>query len=149
MATYGLQATPGVVAFTGYTNSLGAGPANIYSTSGQVYSNGITQNDAIMARTFRNGAATAAAIRLMRTLLGAAAGSTATKTKAQVQAVQGGNLTGVQTIETINLVNRATTAADLTAFQALLDRDVKPATYIEDASGNGGGGKFRSNGSIY
>jgi hypothetical protein len=45
------------------------------------------------------------------------------------------------TIETINIVNRATTAADLTAFQALISRVVQPSTYPPDISGNGGGGK--------
>jgi hypothetical protein len=140
MAVYGLQATPGYVAFTGYTNTLGTGPANTSATSGQVLSIGITQTDARLMKTFRRGAGTAAAIQLLYTLLGAATGGTATKTKKQVQGVVGG-AGGMTPIETITLVNRATTAADLTAFQALLTRTPFPASYVADLSGNGGGGK--------
>jgi hypothetical protein len=50
------------------------------------------------------------------------------------------------TIETVNLVNRATTANDLAAFQALLTRNTFPATYPPDVSGNGGGGKQQAAG---
>lgn len=140
MATYGLQTTPGWLAFTGYTNTLGVGPANQNATAGQVMSNGITQNDSRISMTFRNGGMTAAAMQLFYTLLGAATGVTATKTKKQVQG-QTGSPGGPQIIETITLVNRATTAADLAAFQALLLRSPAPASYIADLSGNGGGGK--------
>lgn len=142
MATYGLQTTPGSVAFTGYTNSLGSGQANVPANSGTVYFNALTQDDAKLARVFRKSGASAGVISLLYTLIGAASGSTATKTKKQVQGVQGGTLTGNQPIETVNLMNRATTAADITAFQALLNRVVQPSSYPADLSGNGGGGKI-------
>lgn len=140
MANYGLQSTPSRIPFTGYSPTLGNGDAVTPGTSGYVYSNGITQGDAQLARLFRNGAANSAAVRVMYTLLGAAVGGTATKTVARVQAVVGG-AGGAMPIETINLVNRVTTAADLTAVQALFNRTTFPATYVADASGNGGGGK--------
>jgi len=138
MATYGLG-TPGFVNFTGLTNTLGSGAANTQPTSGQVQFNGVQQGDDRLAKMFRNGAMTSAVTQLMYTLLGAAAGSTATKTKKQVQWQQG-SPGGLIPIETITLVNRATTAADLTAFQALMTRNVFPAVYAPDISGNGGGG---------
>jgi hypothetical protein len=140
MAVYGLQSVPGSVIFTGYTNTLGTGPANTSATTGAVSSIGITQTDARLARTFRRGAGTAAAISLMYALLGATTGGTATKVKKQVQGVAGAP-SGLVTIEQITLVNRATTAADLTAFQALMNRAPFPTTYVADVSGNGGGGK--------
>lgn len=139
MAVYGLGATVGQVPFTGYTNTLGSTVANAGATSGYVQNNGITQGDSDVARIFRNGAATAAATQLLATLIGAVAGTTATKTKAQVRA-QNGSDVGSPQIETINLVNRATTAADVTAFKALFARTVFPTTYAPDLSGNGGGG---------
>ncbi len=140
MATYGLGATPSQVPFTGYSNTLGVNVANAGATSGYAYFNGVSQGDDRIAKMMRNGAATAGVMQLMYRLLGFAAGQTATKTKAQVKA-QNGSDVGSPQVEVINLVNRATTAADLTAFQALMNRTVFPATYAPDASGNGGGGK--------
>ena len=140
MATYGFV-PPGGLPFTGYTNTLGTGPANQNATAGQVYFNGLTQGDDRIAKMLRNGGQTSAITQVMLTLLGAAVGGTATKTKKQVQGVVGG-FGGPIPIETITQVNRATTAADLAAFQALLARSVFPATYAADVSGNGGGGKL-------
>jgi len=140
MATYGLETTPGQVPFTGYTNTLGSGAANQGSTSGYAQFNGVQQGDDRMAKMFRNGAMTSAVTRLMYTLLGAAPGSNATKTKAQVQWQQG-SPGGLIPIETITLVSRNTTAADLAAFQALMNRTPTPSSYPADLSGNGGGGK--------
>jgi hypothetical protein len=139
MATYGLGATPSQVPFTGYTNSLGSGAANTPSSSGYAYFNGIQQGDDRIAKMLRNGAQSAATTALMYALLGAGTGGTATKTKARVVAQNGQNV-GAPQIETINLINRATTAADLTAIQALFNRVVQPASYPADLSGNGGGG---------
>jgi hypothetical protein len=140
MATYGLGAVPGRVPFTGYTNTMGAGAANAEATSGYVAFNGVQQGDDRIAKMLRNGGATAGVTQLLYMLLGAAAGGTAAKTKKQVQGVVGG-FGGAAPIETINLINRATTPADLVAFQALLNRSVFPASYPADVSGNGGGGK--------
>jgi len=139
MATYGLGSTPGQVSFTGLSNTLGSGQANQQSTAGFVQFNGVQQGDDRIAKMLRNGAMTGAVTQLLYTLLGATTGSTATKTKKQVQWQQGAP-GGLIPIETINLVNRATTTADLTAFQALLTRQTFPATYAPDLSGNGGGG---------
>jgi len=139
MATYGLG-TVGAVPFTGYTNTLGVGPANSAASAGQVYYNGVQQGDDRIVKMLRNGGMTSGVTALIYALLGAATGGTATKTKKQVQHVTG-SPGGVVPIETVTLVNRATTAADLTAFQALFNRTVFPATYVADLSGNGGGGK--------
>jgi hypothetical protein len=138
MATYGLG-TPGQIPFTGYTNTLGTGPANLGSTSGSVQFNGVQQGDDRIAKMLRNGGMTAGVTQLLLTLLGVAPGATATKTKKQVQWQQG-SPGGLIPIETINSVNRPTTAADLTAFQALMVRQTFPSTYAPDLSGNGGGG---------
>jgi hypothetical protein len=140
MATYG-YGVPGAVPFTGYTNTLGSGPANADAVAGQVYFNGLSQGDDRIAKMLRNGGGTLSLRRVMTTLLGAVAGTTATQTKKQVQHVTGAP-GGVVPIETINLVNRATTAADITAFNALFFRTHYPATYAPDLSGNGGGGKL-------
>lgn len=139
MATYGIVTTPGQIPFTGYTNTLGPSVANSGSVTGFVYNNGITQNDDAIAKAIRNGGMTAGMKALWYALVGAAAGGTATATKKQVQHVTGAP-GGVIPIETITLVNRTTTAADLTAFQALMNRTVFPSTYQPDLSGNGGGG---------
>jgi hypothetical protein len=140
MATYGFG-TVGAVPFTGYTNTLGTGQANQDATAGQVYYNGLTQGDDKIVKQLRSGAATLNLRRVMTTLMGVVAGTTATQTKKQVQHVQGAP-GGVVPIETINLINRATTAADVTAINALLFRNHYPATYVADVSGNGGGGKL-------
>jgi hypothetical protein len=140
MANYGLTTTPSRIAFTGYSPTLGGGDAATPSTSGYVYANGLFDQDSDLARILRNGGASAAVNRIVYALLGAAAGSNATKTKPQVQHVTGAP-GGLVPIETITLVNRNTTAADLVAVKALFDRTVFPSTYAVDAGGNGGGGK--------
>lgn len=139
MATYSLNATPAQVPFTGYTNTLGPSVANSATTVGYVYSNGIFQHDDRIAKVVRNGGGSATAKAIWYALLGAATGGTATATKKQVQGVTG-SPGGLIPIETITLVNRTTTAADLTAFQALMNRVPQPASYPADLSGNGGGG---------
>jgi hypothetical protein len=66
---------------------------------------------------------------LVRTLLGVIAGSTATKSYVRVTHPFGpsSNLGGVRPVETINLVNRATTAGDVTDLAAnLFAFDSKP-----------------------
>jgi hypothetical protein len=139
MGTYGL-APPGGVTFTGYTSTLGTGAANQDATNGQVYFNGFTQGDERIAKMLRNGGMTLVLRRLLQTLTGAAPGATATQTKKQVKWDQG-SPGGVIPIETVTLINRATTAADVTALNSLFFRLPFPATYPADLSGNGGGGK--------
>jgi len=80
---------------------------------------------------------------LMRELNGAAAGDAALAQHVRVQARQGLGLDagGVQPIETVDLLNRVTAAADVTAIETMLTEQRDP-TYPVDASGNGGGGKL-------
>jgi hypothetical protein len=139
MATYSLNGLGGVP-FTGYTNTLGGGAANQDATSGIIYFNGITQGDERIAKMLRNGAKSQVLQRLLLTLVGAAAGATATQTKKQIQWEQG-SPGGVVPVETVTLISRVTTAADVTALAGLLTRTPTPASYPADLSGNGGGGK--------
>src|SRR5580765_4682192 len=127
MATYGLGSS-GHVPFTGYTNTLGNGPANSDATSGYVAFNGIQQGDDRIVKMLRNGGGTIAATRILYTLLGAAVGQTAAQTKKQIK-WESGSPGGLIPIETINIVNRATNANDLAAYQALISRVVQPSTY--------------------
>lgn len=140
MAVYGLSGT-NQIPWTGYSNTLGSGDANVGATSGFVQKNGLAQYDDKMAKLLQTTGSSKVIRALWRALTGAAAGGTATASQVRVQATQGGNTTGLIPIETVSLVNRATTAADRTAFLALLDRVVYPSSYPADVSGNGGGGK--------
>lgn len=83
---------------------------------------------------------------LLLTLIGASAGSAASSTYKRVQgtvspgvALSGG---GDVTIETKTVVSRNTTAADVTDLSDMVDDEFAPATYPDDLSGNGGGGKL-------
>lgn len=144
MATYGLNGT-GQIPFTGWTNVLGnvstgsqpSAPASV----GGIAFNGISQNDARLARAFRNGEAGKRLKALWIALTGAAPGVVANAGQAQIKGYQGDFFNSLRPIEIISQVNRATTAADVTAFAALLNRVVFPSTYVADLSGNGGGGK--------
>ena len=100
---------------------------------------------------------------VMFTLLGATAGSSASKTHSRVQAVadtSSNEQGGVRTVESINEVGlvldsdkddtgaetaRVTTSAYVTTLNGIFDGGTEnnraPATYPTDASGNGGGGK--------
>jgi hypothetical protein len=147
MATYGLN-PPGQVPWTGYSNTLGSGPANADATAGYVQMNGITQGDDRLAKMFRNGGKTLVLRRLMFALLGNTPGTVAAETKKQIKWEQG-SPGGLIPIETVTLVNRVTTVADVNAAQALLYRSVFPANYAVDASGNGGGGKQAVGGGAY
>ena len=144
MAQYGTNAGNGLP-FTGYTNTLGSGAANGAASSGVIYLNGYTQGDERIAKALRNGGGSLVLRRLLTTLLGAAPGATATETKKQVKWDQG-SPGGLIPIETVTLVSRPTTAADVTGLNALLFRNPFPASYPADLSGNGGGGKQTSAG---
>jgi hypothetical protein len=84
-------------------------------------------------------------------LTGAAAGETATATYERIEApattpTQIGDLGGNRPIETIEAINRATTAADEAYIEDLLDddllaRSLTPASY-PTVVGSGGGGKI-------
>jgi hypothetical protein len=110
--------------------------------------NGIQQGDDRIVKMFRNGGGTIASTRILFTLLGAAIGQTAAQTKKQIKWEQGAP-GGLIPIETINMVNRATNANDLLAFQTLISRVVQPSVYPADVSGNGGGGKQTVGGGAY
>jgi hypothetical protein len=73
---------------------------------------------------------------------GVAPGANATATRQQVEAVQsvgGLGLGGKRNIVAKTLVNRATTAADVTAQNALFFAKFAPTTYPTDKGGGGGG----------
>lgn len=147
MATYGIGSA-GHVPWTGYSNSLGVGAANADATAGYVAFNGIQQGDDRIVKMLRNGGGTIASTRILFALLGAAIGQTAAQTKKQVKWDQG-SPGGLIPIETINIVNRATNANDLLAWQSLISRVVQPSSYPPDLSGNGGGGKQAVGGGAY
>lgn len=79
-----------------------------------------------------------------KALNGAVVGETATAAVRQVEAVQSVaslGLGGKRNIISKTLINRATTAADQTALNAIYDAKFAPTTYPVDKSGMGGGGK--------
>jgi hypothetical protein len=147
MATYGVTPTPGWVPFTGYTPTLGVGPANVDATSGRVQFNGITQGDFAINQPLGLGGQVAAMNRILMTLL-ASPGGLANQIKKQVR-WEVGSPGGAVPIEIITLINRVVTNADITAFQALFSRTNAPQTYAPDLSGNGGGGKQQVAGGAY
>lgn len=141
MAVYGLNGT-GNVPWTGYSNTLGNGDANVGAAAGYVQRTGISQLDDKLAKLLMTNGSSKAVRALWRAMVGAAVGGTATATTKRVQHISTDNFNGgLVPIETVTHVNRATTAADQTAFLALMDRVVFPSTYVADRSGNGGGGK--------
>lgn len=83
--------------------------------------------------------------RALKALTGAAAGGAALETRAQIQApADADSLGGLRVVETVNLINRNTAAADETYLEAqMIDLlyGAQPATYPVDLGGNGGGGK--------
>jgi hypothetical protein len=74
-------------------------------------------------------------------LIGATAGATAAASHKRVEmgeVVNGGNPNAPLTT-TVTDINRATTAADVTALKAIVDLvSVRPVPYARDLSGNGG-----------
>lgn len=147
MAVYGPEgAATGNIAFTGFSPTLGgdtgASDAQVPATSGNVKQTGLTQADHFLSkltrryRVFRG---------LMQGLIGATSGSNVTVTHSRETATQAlSSITtygGLLPIETVTDINRNTTATDVSNLKAAIDRQTKPASYIEDAGGNGGGGK--------
>lgn len=142
MATYGPNS--GKVPFTGFTPTLGESDAITPAVSGSAQFNGLTQNDGKLAALLRRNA-NRKWMRNLLTLIGATAGSTATENRAQVKGIAaagdpetGG---GLVDIETVALINRATTAADVTNLKAVFNRTPAPTSYPADVAGVGGGGK--------
>lgn len=76
--------------------------------------------------------------KLIITLLGAASGATATQTQSRVPFTDANSIGGKVSSVTETLVNRATTAGDITAFTQDFTKSPKPAAYPKDKSGNGG-----------
>ena len=99
-----------------------------------------------LARVFGKRPADRAVFReLMVTLIGAAAGGAASVNQLRVKSnadVNGNVQGGLRVIETKSLINRVTTAADVTNINNALQLSSQPTTYVDDLSGNGGGGKL-------
>lgn len=138
MAEYGPNS--GIVPFTGFTPTLGITGSVIPEVSGRVSFNGMTQQDRELSHFMRNNN-NRVARRLLNVLIGAVAGTTATETRTQVTAaqemtaeLQGG---GIRPVAAINLINRASTSADITNLKAMLQRTVAPASYATDVAGIG------------
>lgn len=146
MAVYGVNpytgvANNGAVPFTGWSPTLGVGPANTGTTAGAVWFNGMSQNDYQMMSYYGNQA-NRRFLAVLKAVTGGAAGTAFTDGYKRVTAVQGGQQGGLIQIETTGAISRNTTAADIAAIQALWNRTVNPATYPVDLSGNGGGSKL-------
>lgn len=149
MALYGPN--NGVVPFTGFSPTLGVSDAVTPQVSGQVAFDGLTQRDNdLSSLLFKR--ANRVARRLLQTLVGAAAGGTATEQYTRVLAAQAlGSITtngGLVPMEVVSQINRVTTAADVTNVTAALTRS-PIATYPTDVSGNGSGNGKGGSGQAY
>lgn len=144
MATYGPNTPAGTIPFSGFTPTLGSPDAIIPQTTGYVQFNGMGQEDNRISRSLYQGP-NRVLRRLLVTLLGATAGGTATENRSRVTAAQStftaNDNGGLIPIETVALINRATTSADVTNVTNALTRSFTP-TYAVDASGVAGGGKL-------
>jgi hypothetical protein len=143
MATYGPSLTnPGFVPFTGFSPTLGGPDAIAPATVGLVQFDGMGQEDNRISRSLFQGP-NRVLRRLLITLLGAAPGATATENRSRVQGQQStfspNDNGGLIPIETVQVINRATTANDVVNTVNSISRSYVP-TYPLDASGNGGGG---------
>ena len=75
---------------------------------------------------------------LANTLLGAAAGGAASMTKARVGHTHSNTEPSTLSVRTDTLINRVTTAADVTALNEILFNVRRAPAYVADRSGNGG-----------
>ena len=146
------------VPHTGFNATLGAAAANVPGTTGALVS-GESRIDPVMSQLMRRRGFRGYR-RLLRTLVGAAAGNSAAENTTRMKAAIAADVTttgqggGLITMETVSLVpssaggsapaTRNTTATDVTYFTALIDRlsALAPASYPADLSGNAGGGKL-------
>lgn len=144
MALYGPNTPAGFIPFTGYSPTLGAGDAVTGTTSGLVQFNGMTQFDEVINHLLKSRQGLVAR-KLLQTLIGIVPGSTATQNVSRVAGIQAfsapGPYGGLVAIESVALINRATTATDVTNLNGILLQSDAPATYATDVSGNGGGGR--------
>ena len=143
MAVYGNN--NGTIPFTGYTTTLGTNPT-VGNTSGSVAFNALTQHDDKIAYAFQR-VGSRATRRILLQLVGSAVGGAASETRARrpgVTTLADPNQFGGRVVaETVFVINRNTVPADVTNIISLLNRVPKPAAYVEDVSGNGGGGQPR------
>lgn len=146
------------VPHTGWNATLGSAAANVPGASGALVS-GESNFDPKVSQLLRKRQFRGFR-RLLRTLVGTAAGSSAVENTTREKAFQAmdaattGQGGGLITMETVSLVpssaggsapaTRNTTSADVTYFTALIDRlsALAPASYPADLAGNGGGGKL-------
>jgi hypothetical protein len=143
VATYGPSLTnPGFVPFSGFTPTLGVVDAIAPVTAGLVQFDGMGQEDNRISRSLFQGP-NRVLRRLLIALLGAAPGATALENRSRVQAQQSTfsptDNGGLVPIETVAVINRATTANDVVNTVDAITRSYVP-TYVADVSGNGGGG---------
>ena len=82
--------------------------------------------------------------KLITLLADSTPASTAELTRTRVEAKQGldNSLGGAVDIETVNLINTAVTAGDVTDIELILNETRVPSSYPTDPSGNTGGGKL-------
>lgn len=132
------------VAWTGYSPSLGSGTAVVGATSGALQFG----NSALPMHITRQLRRTQSRslMKVWRALTGAAAGSNATVNRERVKAVVAKDdpsaIGGLVQMELQSVINRNTTAADVTYIDTIFDKLTAPSPYVTDASGNGGGAKL-------
>jgi hypothetical protein len=127
---------------------MGSGGSNAPSTAGTLQSGESFLADKI-SRLLRRPQYRAQR-RLWLILTGAAPGGTAVENRGRVKSYAAipdyAKLGGLVQIENApqlgaTTAGRATTAADETRIEAMINRVVRPSSYPTDPSGNGGGGK--------
>lgn len=149
MALYGPNS--GFVPFTGFSPTLGVTDAVVPVLSGQAQFDGMTQQDNnLSSALFKR--ANRVTRRLLQTLIGVAAGATATETYTRVQAVQAlSSITtqgGLIPMEVVTQIGRVTTTADITNVTAALTRS-PIVSEPKDVSGNGSGNGLGGSGQAY
>lgn len=124
-----------MTAYTGWNGLLHA--------TGDSLISGRDSKEAHISRLLRRGIGRRN-LRLLRVLVNSGTGASAVENRTwRAPQVDSDSIGGAVTTEDRELVNRNTTAADQTAYNAaIFDRTVYPSSYPEDASGNGGGGKL-------
>lgn len=134
----------GNVAFTGFTPTLGSSSVTPDASGGNVFANGLTQQDAAIARILFTGN-NRVIRRLLNVTIGAAAGDSTVESRTFITAFQMSGVAdaqqggGTRPIAAVDLINRVSTATDVTNLKAMINRSPVP-TYVADASGIGGGG---------
>lgn len=137
------------ISWTGFSPTMGSNGGGTPSTSGSLMNGESFAADKI-SRMLRRPQYRAQR-RLLRTLNGVVAGSTAVENLSQVLGVQAlnqplaiGGLVPITSTPKLGatVAGRATTAADQTRLNNMIDRVVKPSTYVADLSGNGNGGNL-------